>query len=236
MTMLDSPKKLEKINPYIDEIYSLLKEIPKIGFSEKLITKRGRSFFRAQNIHANAMRLLHSLLIPDNPELCSTFDMKGAKADKMLDNTCDLFLNGDNMTSMVCASLLSQSYRQNTIKDSIDEHIDTMSVSQTQKINKHRLSFGNAKFRSSKELFIKLRLGQSVPKRAYSYRIKPEQIATSIQYLLTQLPVIAGMTRTAKIDGYSFRNLPVHSRGGKNILHLFTEYKNLHTDENTRVG
>ena len=113
--------------------------------------------------------LLQSLLIPANPQLCKIFDMKGAESDTLYDNTCDLFLSGDNVTSLVCASLLAESYNLNSIKESIEEKVEEMSVLESLKMNKHRLSFGPVRFNSSKVLFSKLILGQSVPKRSYSY-------------------------------------------------------------------
>ena len=73
-------------------------------------------------------------------------------------------------------------------------------------------------------------------KRVYRYRVKPHQIATSISFLQDQLPVIAGMTRTAKIDGHSFKNMPVYSLGGKSIFHLFDNYKDLNPVQNLRIG
>ena len=43
----------------------------------------------------------------------------------------------------------------------------------------------------------------------------------NIQYLQGQLPVITGMTQNAKMNGYTFKNMPVYAWGKKNGWYLF---------------
>jgi hypothetical protein len=72
-------------------------------------------------------------------------------------------------------------------------------------------------------------------KKKYTYRVKVEKICSCILYLQENLPIVPGKTRSAKIDGYSFPNMPVYSLGGKSLTRLFHNYKSLHT-EDERIG
>ena len=78
-------------------------------------------------------------------------------------------------------------------------------------------------------------IGRPVPQRFYAYRVQPERIATSMQFLQGQLPVIAGLTRNVKISGHLFQNLPVYSSGGHSLTGLFESYSRLYPKEH-RIG
>ena len=56
-----------------------------------------------------------------------------------------------------------------------------------------------------------------------------------MQYLQEQLPVVPGKTRNAKIDCYSFKNLPIYSLGRQSLLRLFGSYKLSHSEPD-RIG
>lgn len=92
------------------------------------------------------------------------------------------------------------------------------------------------RFQTSKHLFQNLKFGKCVLKRAYSYLVKPEWMATSICYIQNQLHVIARMTRTANINGQSFWSSFSYSLGGKSIIDLFKNYKDLYPANETRLG
>ena len=63
-----------------------------------------------------------------------------------------------------------------------------------------------------------------------------EKNATSIAYLQNHLPIIAVMTRTAKIDGYKFKTMSVNSLGGHSLMDLFGNYNELHPTKATWLG
>ena len=226
----------DDIKPDITAIIKLLNSIPDKGYHVESIRKKGRTYDRAKHIHTNIIKALHRLLIPEDPKTCSMFNIKLGQDSPMFDHACDLYLRGDNPTSAVCAALMAKSFHQQHIKVSIEKRIDEMPVSVICKINKHRQGFGDMRFKSSRHLFKKLQVGKSVVNRVYPYRISPEKIATSIAYLQNQLPVIAGMTRTAKIDGYKFPNMSVYSLGGHSLMDLYGNYKELHPTKATRLG
>ena len=69
----------------------------------------------------------------------------------------------------------------------------------------------------------------------YTYK-KTEKILTSIIYLQGQHPIIAGMTRTIKIDGHRFENMPVYSLGGKSLVALSKSYVEIQPDKSISIG
>ena len=120
-------------------------------------------------------------------------------------------------------------------KDLMEKREDTMVMSMSVHIKEGRSTFGKYKFHGSRTLFSKLMIGNPVPPRFYSYWVKPEQIATSIQFLQEQLPVIPGLTRNIKINGHLFQNLPVYSSGGHSLVCLFASYGRVYPKEH-RIG
>jgi len=88
----------------------------------------------------------------------------------------------------------------------------------------------------SRKLFKDLYLGQPVPNRKYSYHVHPERIATFIQYLMEQLPVVAEMTWNTKIDGHTFCNMPVYSRGSISLMALSHDYRRLNPNKKLSIG
>ena len=111
-----------------------------------------------------------------------------------------------------------------------------MEDSRKDSIWKFCLTFGKFKFLTNQAIFDDLVLGESVAKRKYSYRIKPERIVACIQYLQGIIPVIPGRTRNVKIDGHILHNMPVYSLGGKNRLTVFNSYRLLHPNKESSIG
>ena len=113
--------------------------------------------------------------------------------------------------SQVCASLLSKSLPQKDIAPYVKLYFTNKIDPQVSHVNVSRMSFGKHKFKTSKKLFGELAIGKQVPSQPYRYRVASKSIAVSIEYLQAQLLIVAEQTRSVKIDGNLFYNLPVYS-------------------------
>ena len=223
-------------NPKIQELKNLIDSIPANGFNPTTVNSSGRTYRRVQTIHSNIITLVNKLLIPQDPDICNSFNKKKGEVEKIFDNACNLYIHGDNNESKVSSPILAASYRQEYLNDNIKRRMEEMPEALLLKVNGLRRNFGIKKFRNSNQIFNKIRKGESIEKKLYSYRVKPHQISTSISFIQDQLPVIARMTRNAKMDGHRFSNMPVFSLGGTAITQLWNNYTAMNPDTNARIG
>ena len=122
-----------------------------------------------------------------------------------------------------------------SVEDRFENRQNTIVMSMSLCITGGRSSFGKYKSCTPSDLFSKLIIIKSVPPRSYSYHVRPELIATSIQFLQVQHPVISDLTRNVKVNSHLFQNLPVYSSGGHSLMELFEScYRVL--DISDRIG
>ena len=217
-------------------------KIPEKGYSiAQLTDNTTRTFRRAKSNFLRRLFKLSTSMCPNNPLLCNNFieDTVPEKEHQELlvlkNNLTHLYLTANNDVSTVCATLLGKSLHHRQIQSSITDTFENI-VDPECSVKISRLKFGKEKFTKTKKLFETLCLGTALPKRQYPFRVDPSCVATCIQYLQGQLPIIAGKTRNVKVDGNMFKNLPVYSRGGKAIEKLCQDYHRVFPDKKCRIG
>ena len=221
-------------------LLSLIEEIPKQGFSDIDVTTNTRSYRRAKLLFKSIIEKLSNVMFPDNPQIAKKIDCtpieNEAKYDKLTKSIGDLYLFGAPNVSVVCSCLLSTSLSHKDITSLVQQRIVAHNASpSTIKLTTGRMTFGRFKFRIYKGIFSRLVTGEGLEKQKYIFRVNPTKIASSIEFVQDNLPVVAGLVRDVKFDGHVFQNLPVYSSGGKSLMKYYDLYKTLYPIED-RIG
>ena len=166
---------------------------------------------------------------PINLALCQSF-LKDTVTEKeheelleLKKNVTQLYLTGDNTVSTVCASILGKTLGHTNVQSSVTTCFKDHEDSEIP-VKASRIRFGRKRFVSAKCQFNNFCKGYPVPKRKYGSRLRPQCIASAIQYIEEVCPIVAGKSRNVKIDGNVLSNLPVYSRGGKSFSSIFKEH------------
>ena len=233
-----------KLGSKLGALYKHSSGIPKNGFKAHDMDTKGRTYRRAKKIFNDIYNELCNIFVPDDPDICHSFLMKDKDINVnsglalLQNNLIDLYFHGTNDVSTICGSVIAQSYPMERSIQLLQDAFEGVNLSNFRAIPSSRINLGRKRMTSLRAKFDMLMKKEDIScvRRKYPFRVKPYMIATAIQYLQEQLPVIAGRTRNAKIDGHIFRNLPVHSIGGKSFILLFEQYKILHPNKKRRIG
>ena len=124
----------------------------------------------------------------------------------------DLFLYGDNITSKMCASLLVTSCPYTNINERIETCINVLPLKQLRKVSGHWKASECVGVRSGRINFKELYMRKTPFNKVYNCWLKPQNLATSMKCFQEHCPIIPQMTRTTKIDGHAFQNMPVYCK------------------------
>jgi hypothetical protein len=169
-----------------NNISKLLKKVPNKGYDVNNILQYGSTYRRAKELFIEIINQLCECFIPVNPSICYKFlksKSERKEEDAPLNNLVDLYLIGESTVSQVCAAVISQSMSHDAARNRMKQRENTMVMSKSRYVKEGRSTFGKYKFNASRHLYSKLMIGKPVPRRFYAYRVQPERISTSIQFL-----------------------------------------------------
>ena len=134
-------------------------------------------------------------MFPDNPQIAKKIDCtpieNEAKYDKLTKSIGDLYLFGSPDVSVICSSLLSASLSHKDVTILVQQRIAAHNTSpSTIKLTTGRMTFGRFKFRIYKGTFSRLVSGEGLEKQKYIFRVNPTKIASSIEFVQDNLPVV----------------------------------------------
>jgi len=224
--------------------------IPKNGFklsNVEITEKKSRTYRRASLVLTGLLEELSKAFIIDNQQLfyfmianviSGNRHYPAAKSPLINNTLAQLYLYGCNEASQICGSILSKSLSLKATNDLISDTVANSPIQPIpQQMTNHHAYIGTRYYTTLKNQCDQLVHGCTflAIKKKYPYRVKVQQIVSSIQYLQENLPIVSGKTRNVKIDGHTFPRLLAYSLGGQSLNRLFLNYKSLHT-ESERVG
>lgn len=227
-----------------ESLISHINKIPKNGYKTNDMVINSRTRRRAKELFKTIYLELASSMFPGNPELCFDFiSIPRSKLEdkyaKLQNNVLDLYFFGEPSISQVCTSILAISLSNKEAKRAVEKRKEELAKSRPEaSIRSERFIFGKFKFRQYKRVYGKLSSGESIEKRKYTYRVKPERIVTCIQFLQGQLTEVSGSPkRNVTIEGGQvIKDLPVYSQGSMSLMKLFDDYQVTYPDNDARIG
>ena len=74
-------------------------------------------------------------------------------------------------------------------------------------------------FASLREVFLEIKDSKPIPKYNYTFIVAPENIASAVTYIDSNLQVRLGKCRFVRLGSHLFRNLPIYDRDGEMAEH-----------------
>lgn len=163
-----------------------------------------RTFARAKGIFFTIVHSVAALICPDHfDELGASFSIDTAlsRDSNLRKNTVRLALIGEKTMSIAAGSLLAASYEHNTLRTMYEEaEVD---------VPESRKTIGERKFASLRRTHDIIQDGMSPPKHDYTYRVSVRVLQLAMEFMMDTLQLRPGATRTVKVDGFVFANVPV---------------------------
>ena len=241
---MDQSEELSK-DKWIDSVVSSFKEV--LIKSKEDIVIGGYAVEKLRGVEANRYRrralmvfrrlvgIISEKLCPEDPTIMMelhrdsiTNNYSHGELDSIRNAILDISLRGRKEISIIAQSILARSIPRKSASELLLEALQR--VPEGTMIGRNKSLMGEEKFASLRKTFEVLRRGEMLPKHNYTFRVDGLKLATAISYLQDHLQVKPGALRNVRMDGYTFKSVPVYERGGKTKEDLYKAYKGVTGD------
>ena len=211
---------------------------PTDGFNQESFIDPTTMYSRkARNFRYKIIQKIDELLCPGNPDVwCTLLDpmavIKQAAEEKHEKDITKLALEGHTAVSITASCIMANTYNFSTLQNIYHQHhLLNMTIPRT------RYEVCEKRYTRLRKLYKVLASGKEIPKRqGYTYRVDPDNMRSALTYLQTALQVRPGALRSIKYCNYTFKGLPVYTRGGISKRNLHEAYKLSMVDEGKYLG